>query len=110
MLHGFFWRTVQLLVSNTDNEAAAFVINRPLMNDKGVLATVETIVRYSRVHPIFARFLSKHTIMVGGPVMVSGSVYERIFLLHRVPGVPKALPISDNLWIDGDLDVLMAKL
>ncbi|KPA76520.1 putative mitochondrial hypothetical protein [Leptomonas pyrrhocoris] len=107
---GFFRRTVLLMVRHVAHESAAFVLNKPLRNDEGAEMTIEATVRLGRVHPIFRRHLSQHTLMIGGPVMAGSSFDESIFLLHRVPGIPNALPLGSGLWMDGDLDVLMAKL
>ncbi|XQJ25595.1 putative ACR [Leishmania guyanensis] len=107
---GFFRRTVLLMVRHVMHESAALVLNKPLRNEEGVEMSVEATVRLGRVHPIFRRHLTQHTLMIGGPVMSGSSFDESIFLLHRVPDVPHALPLGSNLWLDGDLDALMAKL
>ncbi|AYU77122.1 hypothetical protein, conserved [Leishmania donovani] len=107
---GFFRRTVLLMVRHVTHESAALVLNKPLRNEEGLEMTIEATVRLGRVHPIFRRHLAQHTLMIGGPVMSGSSFDDSIFLLHRVPGVPHALPLGSNLWLDGDLDVLMAKL
>lgn len=107
---GFFRRTVLLVARHVSHESAAFVLNKPLRNEEGQEMSVEATVRLGRVHPIFRRYLANHTLMIGGPVMSGSSFDESIFLLHRVPGVPNALPLGSNLWLDGDLDALMAAL
>ncbi|GET86904.1 hypothetical protein, conserved [Leishmania tarentolae] len=107
---GFFRRTVLLMVRHVTHESAAFVLNKPLRNEEGVEMSIEATVRLGRVHPIFRRHLAQHTLMIGGPVMSGSSFDDSIFLLHRVPGIPHALPLGSNLWLDGDLDALMAKL
>ncbi|KAL7695677.1 putative ACR COG1678 [Lotmaria passim] len=107
---GFFRRTVLLMVRHVTHESAAFVLNKPLRNDEGVEMTIEATVRLGRVHPIYRRHLTQHTLMIGGPVMSGSSFDESIFLLHRVPGIPNALPLGSGLWMDGDLDALMTKL
>lgn len=107
---GFFRRTVLLMVRHVTYESAAFVLNKPLRNDEGIEMTIEATVRLGRVHPIYRRHLTQHTLMIGGPVMSGSSFDESIFLLHRVPDIPNALPLGSGLWMDGDLDVLMAKL
>ncbi|CAG9570961.1 conserved hypothetical protein [Leishmania major strain Friedlin] len=107
---GFFRRTVLLMVRHVTHESAALVLNKPLRNEEGLEMSIEATVRLGRVHPIFRRHLAQHTLMIGGPVMSGSSFDDSIFLLHRVPGVPHALPLGSNLWLDGDLDVLMAKL
>ncbi|KAG5484017.1 hypothetical protein LSCM1_05869 [Leishmania martiniquensis] len=107
---GFFRRTVLLMVRHVTHESAALVLNKPLRNEEGLEMSVEATVRLGRVHPIFRRHLAQHTLMIGGPVMSGSSFDESIFLLHRVPGVPHALPLGSSLWLDGDLDALMARL
>ncbi|KAG5483442.1 hypothetical protein CUR178_07763 [Leishmania enriettii] len=107
---GFFRRTVLLMVRHVTHESAALVLNKPLRNEEGLEMSVEATVRLGRVHSIFRRHLAQHTLMIGGPVMSGSSFDESIFLLHRVPGVPHALPLGSSLWLDGDLDALMAKL
>lgn len=107
---GFFRRTALLMVRHVTHESAAFVLNKPLRNDEGIEMSIEATVRLGRVHPIFRRHLTQHTLMIGGPVMSGSSFDESIFLLHRVPKIPNALPLGSGLWMDGDLDALMAKL
>ncbi|KAG5509541.1 hypothetical protein JKF63_06246 [Porcisia hertigi] len=107
---GFFRRTVLLMVRHVAHESAALVLNKPLRNEEGLEMSIESTIRLGRVHPIFRRHLAQHTLMIGGPVMSGSTFDESIFLLHRVPGVPHALPLGSNLWLDGDLDVLLAKL
>ncbi|CCW66835.1 unnamed protein product [Phytomonas sp. Hart1] len=108
-LGGFFRHSVMLVVRHASNESAAFVLNKPLENDEGVHVPVSATVRFSRIHAIFAKHLRMHTVMVGGPVMM-GTFEDNLFLLHSVPGIPNALPIAENLWLNGDFDVLMEKL
>ncbi|KAK7198638.1 hypothetical protein NESM_000827400 [Novymonas esmeraldas] len=107
---GFFKHTVLLVVRHVPHESAALVLNKPLRNEEGLEMSIEATVRLGRVHPIFRRHLVQHTLMIGGPVMSGSSFDESIFLLHRVPGIPHALPLGSSLWLDGDLDALMAKL
>lgn len=109
-LSGFFQHTVLLIVRHANSMSAAFVLNKPLRNDEGVLMPIHATVRLNRVHSIFHRHLKYHTLMIGGPVMSGGVFDENIFVLHRVPGVPGALPVGADLWFDGDLDVLAEKL
>ncbi|CCW61892.1 unnamed protein product [Phytomonas sp. EM1] len=108
-LCGFFRHSVMLVVRHASNESAAFVLNKPLENDEGTQVPVGATVRFSRVHKIFEKYFRMHTIMVGGPVMM-GTFEDNLFLLHSIPGIPNALPIADDLWLNGDFDVLMEKL
>lgn len=109
-LHGFFRHSVLLVVRNAENEAAAFIINKPLENDEGMRMPVNSTIRLNRVHPLFGRHLRDHTVMVGGPVMVGGAFDESVFLLHSIPEVPSALPLGDGLWLDGDMDNITARI
>ncbi|KPI90213.1 hypothetical protein ABL78_0731 [Leptomonas seymouri] len=107
---GFFRHTVLLVVRHVTHESAAFVLNKPLRNDEGAEMSIGATVRLGRVHPIYRQHLTQHPLMIGGPVMSGSSFDESIFLLHRVQGIPNALPLGSGLWMDGDLDALMAKL
>ncbi|ORC86157.1 uncharacterized protein TM35_000301970 [Trypanosoma theileri] len=108
-LYDFFRYTVMIVVRATPNESAAFVLNKPLENEEGMLMPVSATIRLNHVHPILGKHLSNHTVMIGGPVS-RGSFDSSILLLHRIPDVDDAIPLSRSLWVDGNYDVLQKKI
>ncbi|RNF21016.1 uncharacterized protein Tco025E_03555 [Trypanosoma conorhini] len=108
-LYDFFRYSVMIVIRSTPNESAAFVLNKPLENDEGMTMPVNATIRLNHVHPIFGRHLANHTVMIGGPVS-RGSFDSSILLLHRVPDVDDAIPVSRTLWVDGNYDVLQKKI
>ncbi|EAN79396.1 putative ACR, COG1678, putative [Trypanosoma equiperdum] len=108
-LYDFFRYTVMIVVRVTPNESAALVLNKPLENDKGALMPVSMTMRLSSAHPLFAKHLCNHTVMIGGPVS-RGSFDSTMLLLHRIPDVDDAIPLSHSLWIDGSYDTLQQKI
>ncbi|PWU90359.1 hypothetical protein C4B63_51g96 [Trypanosoma cruzi] len=108
-LYEFFRYSVMIVVRSTPNEAAAFILNKPLENDEGMLMQVNSTIRLNHVHPILGKHLGNHTVMIGGPVS-RGSFDSSILLLHRIPDVEDAIPVSQSLWVDGNYDVLQKKL
>lgn len=108
-LYDFFRYTVMVVVRDTPNESAAFVLNKPLENDEGMVMPVNATIRLNHVHPILGKHLGNHTVMIGGPVS-RGSFDSSILLLHRVPGIEDAIPLSQSLWVDGNYDALQRRL
>ncbi|KAG8348207.1 putative ACR [Trypanosoma vivax] len=108
-LQDFFRHTVMLVVRATESESAALVLNKPLENDEGMLMPVNATIRLRNVHPIFAKHLCNHIVMVGGPVG-RGSFDSSLLLLHRIPDVEEAVPLSKSIWVDGNYDALQEKI
>ncbi|RNF07782.1 hypothetical protein TraAM80_03156 [Trypanosoma rangeli] len=108
-LYDFFRYSVMIVIRSTPNDSAACVLNKPLENDEGMPMPVNATIRLNHVHPIFGKHLANHTVMIGGPVS-RGSFDSSILLLHRIPDVEDAIPISHSLWVDGNYDVLQKKL
>ncbi|KAH9600186.1 Protein of unknown function UPF0301 [Trypanosoma melophagium] len=108
-LYDFFRYTVMIVVRATPNESAAFILNKPLENEEGMLMPVSATIRLNHVHPVLGKHLSNHTVMIGGPVS-RGSFDSSVLLLHRIPDVDDAIPLSRSLWVDGNYDVLQKKI
>nr|CCC95031.1 conserved hypothetical protein [Trypanosoma congolense IL3000] len=108
-LYDFFRYTVMIVVRVTPNESAALVLNKPLENDKGMLMPVSMTMRLNNLHPLFCKHLCNHTVLIGGPVS-RGTFDASVLLLHRIPDVDDAIPLSHSLWVDGNYDVLQQKI
>ncbi|CCD13371.1 unnamed protein product [Trypanosoma congolense IL3000] len=98
-----------IVVRVTPNESAALVLNKPLENDKGMLMPVSMTMRLNNLHPLFCKHLCNHTVLIGGPVS-RGTFDASVLLLHRIPDVDDAIPLSHSLWVDGNYDVLQQKI
>lgn len=108
-VRGFFRQSVVLLLEHSDFRSSGIILSKRLVNAEGLPMTVKAAKRFSRVHPIFPKYLSDHCILIGGPLC--GNPFDAsVRTLHTVPNVPKAQPIAEGLWLGGELDILLEKL
>ena len=77
--------------------ATGFIVNKPLLNDQGV--PVPIWAAFPGDSPaLFTETLANNVVMVGGPVGAIGNRETAVFVIHRVPGVPDAVPVAPGVW------------
>lgn len=84
----YFQRSVVYLIDHTEKGSMGLVLNKELDIDLSEL--VEGIHSEQKL-PIF----------LGGPVSV-----ETLFYLHTLESIPDSYQVSDNLYLNGDFDLL----
>lgn len=109
-LKGYFRHSIMLIVQRTVYSTVALVLNKVLLSEHKYIVPLSSVVRLIRAHEIYTVYLKDHPVLMGGPV-ISSSMERALTLLHRVPGVANALQVGNaNLWMNGDLNDLKAKL
>jgi putative transcriptional regulator len=90
--------------------ATGFIVNRPLVNDHGVIVPVWAAFP-AGIHSIFTDLLAKNAVMVGGPVGAITNRTTALFVVHRLAGVEDAVVIAPGVWATfGNYDALEAKM
>ncbi len=84
----YFQRSVVYLIDHTEKGSMGLVLNKELEID---LSELMEDLHTEQKLPVF----------LGGPVAV-----ETLFYLHTLESIPESLQVSDNLYLNGDFDLL----